>query len=175
MTLWAAFALIAIGILAIYMEFFVPAFGIIGIAGLVTIIVTVILGYRDLPDLQATIILLTAIFVTPAAIITLLRRFPTSILGRRLILTTQLGDQPPSQQGDSPTPVAPRSLAGRTGVATTPLHPSGVALIDGTRFSVVTNGEYLETGTKVIVAQHFGARIVVRRAPNTPEGGSNDD
>lgn len=56
-------------------------------------------------------------------------------------------------------------MNGRTGVAATPLHPAGIATIEGTRYSVVTNGEYIDAGTTVIVTQHFGTRIVVRSAP----------
>ncbi len=192
MTLWAAFALIAIGILAVYLEFFVPAFGVIGIGGILMIIATVFFAYRDLPDLQATIILLTALFVTPTAIIFLLRRFPKSFLGRRLILRTQLTPEPPSQRDG--TGSEPTTLVGMRGTTLTPLHPSGLALIAGSRYSVVTNGEYLEQATPVVITQHFGSRIVVRRAPtdvdtntdsntanrkepnaSTPEGGSHDD
>lgn len=166
MSFWAAFVLIAIGILAIYMEFFVPAFGLIGIGGIGVIIATVVFGYRDLPDYQATIILITAIIVTPSALVILLRRFPESRFGNRLILRTQLDSQSSSHNGpgtDRPT----TTLVGQPGTATTPLHPTGVATIEGKRYSVVTNGEYLDTGTPIEVYQQFGPRIVVRRAPDT--------
>jgi membrane-bound serine protease (ClpP class) len=166
----AAFALIAIGILAIYVELFVPAFGLIGIAGVVAIIATVVAGYQYLPDHQATIILITALVVTPTTLVLALRRLPRSILGRRLILGTQLSPSPPSQRhSDGTEPVA---LNGRTGVAATPLHPSGIATIEGTRYSVVTNGEYIDAGKSVIVTQHFGSRIVVRCAPPDSESTS---
>lgn len=179
MPFWVGFVLIGIGILAMYVEFFVPAFGLIGVGGILAIIATVVVGYRDLPDLQATILLVTAIVVSPTALVLMLRRFPRSYLGRRLILTTQLTSEssPPSRTAESSGStaaegVAPDTLTGQRGIAVTPLHPSGTARIGESRFSVVTNGEYLEANTEVVVIQHFGSRIVVRRVP--PEGGSHD-
>ena len=58
-------------------------------------------------------------------------------------------------------PGAPLHLLGREGVTLTPLRPSGAAAIDGVRLSVVTEGEFLETGTRIVVAQIEGERIVV--------------
>lgn len=50
---------------------------------------------------------------------------------------------------------------GRTGTAATVLRPSGAALIDGERLDVVTEGEFLEPGTPVMVIKVEGSRIVV--------------
>lgn len=163
MTIWTALAMLGIGVLAIYLEFFVPAFGLIGIGGVAVIVTTVVLGFQNLPDQQALVVLLTAIFVTPAMIIVLLRRLPRSFIGKRLILNTQLGR--PATGGSSPEKHQEgenSGITGMTGTAITPLHPSGVAEFENTRYSVVTNGEYLEAGTVVTVTGHFGSRIVVR-------------
>jgi membrane-bound serine protease (ClpP class) len=50
---------------------------------------------------------------------------------------------------------------GRTGHAVTVLRPSGAAEIDGVRLDVVTEGEFLDPGTPVIVIRVEGGRIVV--------------
>lgn len=50
---------------------------------------------------------------------------------------------------------------GRTGTALTVLRPAGAAEIDGTRLDVVTEGEFLEAGTALIVIRVEGSRVVV--------------
>ncbi len=53
------------------------------------------------------------------------------------------------------------SLAGKSGVAGTYLRPSGVALIDGHRVDVLTQGEFIQEGTPIRVTRVEGARIFV--------------
>ena len=50
---------------------------------------------------------------------------------------------------------------GRSGRAATKLRPSGIADIDGARLDVVTEGEFLDAGTPVVVIRVEGCRIVV--------------
>lgn len=52
-------------------------------------------------------------------------------------------------------------LLGRTGRTLTVLRPSGIAEIDGIRVDVVTEGDFLEAGTPIIVTRVEGARVVV--------------
>ena len=52
-------------------------------------------------------------------------------------------------------------LLGREGVTLTALRPLGAAEIDGVQVEVVTEGEFLEQGTRIIVARIDGNRIVV--------------
>jgi membrane-bound serine protease (ClpP class) len=53
------------------------------------------------------------------------------------------------------------SLLGKSGVASTFLRPSGVALIDGQRADVLTQGEFIQEGTPVRVTRVEGSRIFV--------------
>ena len=55
------------------------------------------------------------------------------------------------------------SLVGKTGEAMTVLRPAGTARIDGVRHPVLSSGEYIETGDKVIVIEHTPGRIVVEK------------
>lgn len=178
MSIWIALAMIALGILAIYLEFFIPAFGVIGIGGIVVIMSAVVLGFQNLPAQQAMLILFTALILAPLAIVILLRRLPRSFLGRRLILNTRLDFRDGETGASEDIRASGQStlgLVGKTGVSTTPLHPAGFALIDEKRCSVVTNGEYLPQGTSIVVSGHFGSRIVVREADfKSSEGDSHD-
>lgn len=53
---------------------------------------------------------------------------------------------------------------GRAGRAASVLRPSGLADIDGVRLDVVTEGEFLEAGTPVVVIKVEGSRVVVDQA-----------
>ncbi len=157
MPIWALFLLILLGSFAILGEFFIPAFGIVGIAGFTTAVVAVVLGFSQHPDPWGVILLLTALIVVPTVVLGGFRRFPKSFFGKRMILATDESSAPSEQEGVT---------TGTEGEALTDLHPTGVALIGGERKSVVTGGEYLDAGTVVEVIAVEGARIVVRRKNN---------
>ena len=50
---------------------------------------------------------------------------------------------------------------GRQGVAQTPLRPAGMADFDGVRLDVVSDGEFVPKGTKLVITKVEGSRIVV--------------
>jgi membrane-bound serine protease (ClpP class) len=58
---------------------------------------------------------------------------------------------------------------GRTGTALSPLRPAGIADIDGARVDVVSDGDFIEAGTPILVTRVDGNRIVVRRSPSDQE------
>ena len=54
-------------------------------------------------------------------------------------------------------------LFGLSGVTTTPLVPSGLAMIDGELIDVSSEGDMLETGTPIRVVDVRGYRVIVRK------------
>ena len=52
---------------------------------------------------------------------------------------------------------------GREGTATTALRPTGLGEFDGVRLNVVSEGDFIENGTKIRVTQIEGSRIVVKK------------
>lgn len=54
-------------------------------------------------------------------------------------------------------------LLGRSGVAVTVLRPAGAAEIDGVRVDVVTEGDFIEAGTPIVVTHVEGVRVVVEK------------
>lgn len=79
-------------------------------------------------------------------------------LVRALILRTSQN----SADGFQAAPQELAALAGKSGQSLSPLRPAGVALIDGQRVDVVTNGEFIEPETEVEVVAVEGSRVVVR-------------
>jgi membrane-bound serine protease (ClpP class) len=58
------------------------------------------------------------------------------------------------------------SLVGKRGVALTVLHPAGVAQIDTQRVDVVSEGGFIDAGTRIVVIADEEYRRIVR--PVTP-------
>ena len=54
-------------------------------------------------------------------------------------------------------------ILGREGTATTALRPTGLGEFDGVRLNVVSEGDFIENGTKIRVTQIEGSRIVVKK------------
>lgn len=160
MALWALFALIGAGLFAIVVEIFVPAMGLIGAAGGIAIVAAVVTAFVEHGAGAGMAAFVTALVAVPAVLALLFRAFPHSIVGRRLILKTMLGHNPETSLEDSIA--ALDTLVGKEGLAVTDLRPSGTAIIENRRLSVVSAGEYIAKGATVQVMKAEGSRVVVR-------------
>lgn len=172
--LWVSFALLGAGILAIYLEIFVPAAGLIGLAGGGMIVAGVVLGYVYHDPLTGSIVLIVSLVLTPAAVFLGLKAFPNTPMGKRLILSSDrsqggdgrsdgdaIADATDSAGDDRYAGLAP----GSEGEAVTVLRPSGTGRFGRARLSVVTSGEFIERGAPIRVVRVEGNRVVVREAP----------
>ncbi|MFW5789270.1 MAG: NfeD family protein [Spirochaetota bacterium] len=186
MSLWVSFALLGAGILAIYLEIFVPAAGLIGLAGGGMIVAGVVFGYVHHDPMTGSIVLITSLVVTPTAIMLALKAFPNTPVGKRLILSSVLsvdrsterrgsGEGGDTADGGETADGAASggddryaSLArGTEGEAMTVLRPSGTGRFGRTRVSVVTSGEFIERGAPIRIVRVEGNRVVVREAPRS--------
>lgn len=61
-------------------------------------------------------------------------------------------------------------LVGQTGVAASELRPAGVAEIAGERVDVTTEGDWIRSGTPIVVVHAEGMKVVVRPAPQLGTG-----
>ena len=154
MSAWIPAALAAIGLVAVILEIFVPAFGIVGIAGFACLVAAVVLAYVHLGSTVGTVFLAVVLICLPALVFLALKAFPRTFFGRWLIHRQDLAT-PEARHAD---------LAGRGGRALSDLRPSGTALVDGCRISVVTGGEFIGRDEPVTVVSVEGSRIVVRRS-----------
>jgi membrane-bound serine protease (ClpP class) len=164
---WEEVLLAGAGLLLLALEIFViPGFGIAGALGILGILAGLVLAMIGQGNTTELVMLVAArvMFSLLAALLAslLLLRFMThSRIGRRLILDTGLG----AAQGYASAPESDHYLLGRRGVTATPLHPAGIALIDGKRVDVVSNGLLIEAGQPIVVDKVDGNRVVVVSAP----------
>jgi membrane-bound serine protease (ClpP class) len=163
---WLPAVLFAVGFIALFLELFVPAVGLLGALGLGCMVVATVFAYRSLGKGAGTLFLAGVLLLTPGMIILGLKLFPGSFAGKRLILHESMD----RGEGFSSSDVDRyEKLLGKEGVAITTLRPSGTVKIEGQKYSVVTGGEMIQQDEAVIVVKVEGNRIVVRRrAPGEP-------
>ena len=77
---------------------------------------------------------------------------------RKLVLN--MGET--SERGYTAAKPGLRDNIGKTGIAKTTLRPSGTAIFDDELVDVVTLGEFIEAGTKIIVTSVEGMRVIVK-------------
>lgn len=171
---WEELLMAAVGVALLVIELiFIPGFGLAGVAGILAILAGLIMsmvGPGDTPQfiLMTTGRVVISIVLALVASLVFMRFLPRMPFGRKLILDTSLG----AGQGFESAPASDHALMGKTGRATTPLHPAGIAEIQGERIDVVSDGELIDAGEGVRVVRVDGNRVVVRRQqPQEPVSG----
>jgi membrane-bound serine protease (ClpP class) len=167
--------LVGLGLVLLLIEAFVtPGFGVAGLLGVAALVVglgasLVGSGVSTAQAVSAAwqVVISLVLALVFAAIA--LRWLPRLPWGRRLVLQQTLS----SASGGESTPPGDRSHLGHAGTALTPLHPSGVAWLDGARVDVVSEGEFIDAGEPVLVVRVDGNRIVVRRQGPVPGPGGD--
>lgn len=159
---WEVVALFMLGSILMAIEAFVPGFGFFGILGILSVIGGIMLASASLE--QAVQSLAIALIATVVVMVIGARQATRKGLFGRLTLRDTLN----RAEGYVAPPLMD-SLVNREGVTITTLRPAGAAEIDGRRVDVVTDGDFIDPGTKVKVAEVVGTRVVVRPVE---EGGS---
>lgn len=169
---WEEMLLAAGGLLLLALEIFVlPGFGIAGVLGIAALLGALALSMTGPGDTAAVIVgAVTRIFIALSvgllASLVLMRFVPTLPFARRLVLQTDLGSGP--SHGSAPD--SDLAWLGKQGLAATPLHPAGIAEIEGERLDVVADGVLIDAGERIEVMRVDGNRIVVRRVRTQPQG-----
>ncbi len=160
----AGLILLAIEVLVI------PGFGLAGVLGIIAIVASLVLSLVG-PGFTMTFMLVAAgrvvfaLLLALLASLVLLRFLPRLPFGRRLILNRGLA----AAEGYASAPEIDAQWLGKTGLASSPLRPAGIADIDGRRVDVVSDGEHIDAGQFIRVTRVDGNRVVVRRISNINE------
>lgn len=154
-----------VGLILLIVEIFViPGFGIFGIIGIILMVGSLFLGLiSDFEMIDWSIISLAIIqlgftfLFTFIVIFFLIKFLPKTDLWSRLILQEQVA----AKSGYAAKPDF-QHLVGLEGTAFTDLRPSGTALINGNRIDVVTEGDFIKNGSRIIVKSVEGSKVVVQ-------------
>ncbi len=155
--------LFTVGIVLFALEIFIiPGFGIAGIGGTALILLSLFLslvGRMPHPQdfLNAAYTVGWSFLITIFLGYIVLRIFPRTPFFNKLTLATVESAQEGFQSVDTLS-----NLVGEKGIAINNLRPVGKAEINNIRIDVVTEGDYIEKDTPVIVTEVHGSRIVVR-------------
>lgn len=81
--------LILAGLIAMFIELFVPAGGLIGLAGMACYISGIVLTFVYFDTAVGIVVLVAALVTAPVFFVLAFKLFPRSFVGRRLILSNQ--------------------------------------------------------------------------------------
>lgn len=167
--------LIFLGIVLVGIELFIlPAFGVCGFAGLFCILAGMILSLQDfnLPD--PSFPWQRALMVKNITVVigSLLSSFLVSIMFIRYVLPKAgkivsgpyLSTTLATSHADSEE--MKKAKAGDTGRAITALRPSGKAMVGSEVLDVITEGDFIDMDTPLLITAIRGNRIIVVRNPS---------
>ena len=147
-----------IGIGLMVLEAFMPGFGLPGISGIILEVVAVALTWMNHGPVAALGMTLIILSILAIAISMSLRSAANGKLSRSKLV---LNDTESNEAGYRSTEDLDVFL-GKEGVTTTVLRPTGMAEFDGVRLNVVSEGEFIQSGTQVQIVRVEGSRILVR-------------
>ncbi|MEO1618558.1 MAG: NfeD family protein [Planctomycetota bacterium] len=165
---WLELILLGLGLICIGLELFViPGFGIFGIGGLLMTIASIVLMSQTfvLPQNSYQLTVITrGIWIALISLVGLFggflvmrKFFPHMPLFKHLIMETP--DVLAINEAEKLADFA--ALLNQTGVATTPLRPSGKARFGDDVIQVVSDGSMINKGAQVTVIEVQGAKVVV--------------
>jgi membrane-bound serine protease (ClpP class) len=155
--------LLITGIVLAFLEAIIPSGGLLGLLATCALLGSVVLGFMQ-SSAAGVIVLLVVFIVVPILILIGLKLIPKTPLGRRMILSESSMNKPSIGQVQMEQETF-ESLPGKAGKTITELRPSGIAEIDGKRYSVVSEGEMLGPSVEIIVKYVEGNNIIVGRKP----------
>lgn len=151
-----AILLFVLGIVLLVLEVtIIPGFGLAGIAGLGSVMTSIVLAFGDVRT--ALFSLSIAITVSVIAVALLWNRFCRSRLWQRLVLSHR---ESPDVGYRAPADFS--HLVGQRGMTISPLRPAGTIMLDGHRYDVVSEGGFVPSNSVVEVVLAEGTRLVVR-------------
>jgi membrane-bound serine protease (ClpP class) len=155
-----AILLLVLGCVLVVLEVFIPSGGVISILAGIALITSILIASWEGPTTgPATGFVFAAItvFAVPTLVALAFKYWPKTRFGKAF-----LGELPSE---DEVLPHDPRrALLGRVGVARTKMLPSGAVEVDGQMIDAVSQGQAIEPGTYVVVAEVRANRVVVRPA-----------
>jgi membrane-bound ClpP family serine protease len=171
---YLAILLFLLGLVLIGLEIFVlPGFGVAGVSGIVFVLAGLALATVDkMPqstgewfDLSGTVLQFGVGFVVASIGALFLARYLPSIpYANRLMLVppTEKAGADAADLSSVPGAAAAAALFGAIGVAATTLRPAGMARFGEQFVDVITEGGFVDAGTRIQVVEVEGNRIVVK-------------
>lgn len=153
---WTSLIIFVIGLILLVIEAISPGFGLPGISGIVLIVVGIVLAMGSIQS--AIMSLSVAIILTAIITILLIKQGRKIEVFNKIVLSTKHDDEggyfsaPPKYE-----------YLDKEGIALTDLRPSGIIEIDEEKLDALSEGSYIQKGSKIKVVKVEGSKIIVRR------------
>ncbi len=154
-------ALAIAGIILIIVEVFLPG-GVLGFLGFCCIGGSIYFAFRSFGMTGLAVSAVVLISTAVLAWLTALKVLPRTSIGRDLFLTK-------TQKGYDTRKDELEKLVGKSGVTESALRPTGKVDIDGDRYDAVSEGEFLEKGSNIVVTGIRSNQLLVEGASSTEE------
>ncbi|MGC8641649.1 MAG: NfeD family protein [Isosphaeraceae bacterium] len=148
---------LAIGLLLLLLEVFIPSGGLIGLCSVVSLALCLWYAFASSLGLGLTFMLIDLVAL-PLTVSLAFSLWSRTTLGRRFFLKPPA----PEEIEVSHTDRHLQNLVGQVGQSLTPLRPCGHVEIDGRRIDALAEEGFLPAGAPVRVLRIKGGQIVVR-------------
>lgn len=150
---WTPFILLAVGLLLIFIEFFLPG-GIMGIAGGVVLLVSIVFFALETESAWATFLYVVGILVVVGVLVRYALWRIKKGKAKGIFLNTV-------QEGYFASEFD-KKLIGKKGEALSDLKPSGHIFVEGKRYQAVAKMGYILKGSRIEVMGGEGAHLIVK-------------
>lgn len=133
--------------------------GTLAVLGLVGMVLSVVIAA---PDIYAGLYAVIGIVVGVAVSFAFLKLFKRRNMWSKITLKDRLTEE----AGYSSINETYEELVGKTGVTMTDLRPVGTIRIDDEEYSAISNAQWVEKDSKIIVEEVDGTRILVKKVDN---------
>ena len=157
---WYVILMLCVGLVLLFIEMFIPGFGVCGISGLVVIaggIITHAVLTKSIVQVLGLILIFSLVIIILFLI--LIRSARYGLLGKTPFVENKTA-VPMNYQNQSEFAF----LVGEVGVAITDMRPSGKFMIDDKVYEgIEKNADMVEKGQRVKVVQVEGIKIIVEK------------
>ena len=150
--------LVIVGILLITAEFFVPG-GILATVGVICLIASFVLAFRELGGLLGSLFMLGTLAVSVLAIIVEIKLLKNSPMAKTFFLEASIS----RNHDENNTNEITGELVGKSAVAISNLAPQGLVEIEGSSYEAVSEDGLIEKGDDLKVVRQGKFRLYVRR------------
>ncbi|MDD2446352.1 MAG: NfeD family protein [Tissierellia bacterium] len=153
---WISLTLFVIGLILLVIEGMVPGFGLPGIGGIVFIVVGTIMAMNDFRT--GVLSLSIAIILTTIVTLIFVKLGYRSKIFDNIILSNELV----KERGYIPSNDM-EHLLGEEGITLSELRPAGFIEINGNKYDVLSEGDFISKNANIKVVKVEGSKIFVRR------------
>ena len=145
-----------LGILVVVAEIFIPSLGVLMAIALGLLLYSIYLVFTTISSFAGMVFLGMDLLAVPLLL----------ILGMKILAVSPLSLKNRLSSKDGVVTASSKEYMNKQGHAVSDLRPSGIAFIEGKRVDVVTDGDYVEANTPIIVTGVTGNQIIVEKIVN---------